>query len=71
MITVILKKEEYIDNALRKLKKLTEKTGLIKELKQRRRYEKPSRKKQKKYSLALKRFLKKKKLLKYNYKNDY
>ncbi len=61
MITITLKNGEYIDTALRRFKRLVEKTGLIKELKQRKRYEKPSKKKQKKLTLAIKRHLKKQK----------
>ena len=59
MITVILKDGEYIDVALRRLKRLVEKTGLIKELKQRKRYEKKSKEKQRKITSAIKRRLKK------------
>lgn len=59
MITIQLKNGEYIDTALRRFKRLIEKTGLIKELKQRKRYEKPSKEKQKKITAAIKRRLKK------------
>ena len=59
MITIILKNGEYIDTALRRFKRLIEKTGLIKELKQRKRYEKPSKERQRKITAAIKRRLKK------------
>ena len=62
MITVTLKNGEYIDTVLRRFKRLVEKTGLTKELKQRKRYEKPSREKQKKITSAIKRRLKKQKI---------
>ncbi len=45
MIEVRMKKGEQIDRALRKLKKKLDKEGVLKELRNRRHFEKPSEKK--------------------------
>lgn len=55
MITILIKNGEHIDSTLRKFKKTVEKTGLTKELRQRRRHEKQSKKKQRKIAAAIKR----------------
>jgi small subunit ribosomal protein S21 len=59
MITILLKNGEYIDSAIRRLKRTVEKSGLPKELRQRKRYEKPAKKKQRKLSASRKRTTKK------------
>ncbi|MBI1869927.1 MAG: 30S ribosomal protein S21 [Chlamydiae bacterium] len=48
MTKVILKKNESVDKALRRLKKKIDKEGIMKSLKQHRHYEKPSQKKRRK-----------------------
>ncbi len=45
MIEVRMKKGEQIDRALRRLKKKLDKEGVLKEIRNRRHYEKPSEKK--------------------------
>jgi small subunit ribosomal protein S21 len=61
MITVILKEGEYIDSAMRRLKRIVEKAGIPKELRQRKRYEKPTKKRQRKISASKARQVRKKK----------
>lgn len=48
MLEVKVKKDESIDKALRRFKKQCDKEELIKEMKKRERYEKPSEKRRKK-----------------------
>lgn len=47
MTEVKLRKGEFIDKALRRLKKKLDKEGILKEMKSRRYYEKPSEKRRK------------------------
>ncbi len=49
MLEVKVKKDESIDKALRRFKKQCDKEELIKEMKKRERYEKPSERRRKKY----------------------
>ncbi len=63
MITVIVNDNEQVESALRRLKRLVEKSGLIKELRLRERFEKFSKKKQRKMVAAKKREIKRQKLL--------
>jgi small subunit ribosomal protein S21 len=49
MLEVKVKKDESIDKALRRFKKQCDKEELIKEMKKRERYEKPSEKRRKKH----------------------
>jgi len=49
MLEVKVKKDESIDKALRRFKKQCDKEELIKEIKKRERYEKPSERRRKKY----------------------
>jgi small subunit ribosomal protein S21 len=55
MLEVKVKKDESIDKALRRFKKQCDKEELIKELKKRERYEKPSEKRRKKMSNSQKK----------------
>ncbi|HFL8819282.1 MAG TPA: 30S ribosomal protein S21 [Candidatus Azoamicus sp. OHIO2] len=59
MPSVIVKDNESIDVALRKLKRSVEKAGLPKELRRREFYEPPSKIKKRRISTAKKRLLKK------------
>ena len=52
MIEITLKKHEHIDKALRRLKKALDNEGTIRELKERKFYQKPSEKKRKKSARA-------------------
>ncbi len=56
---VIIKDGESLDFAIRKLKRMVEKTGLPKELRKREFYEPPSKVKKRNISTAKKRMLKK------------
>ena len=49
MLEVKVKKDESIDKAIRRFKKQCDKEELIKEIKKRERYEKPSERRRKKY----------------------
>lgn len=62
MITVLVNNGEFIESAIKKLKKLVEKSGLIKELRQRERFEKNSKKKQREIIASQKREIKRQKL---------
>ena len=62
MITVIVNENEPIDSAMRRLKRFVEKSGLIKELRQRERFEKPSKKRQREKVAAKKREIKRQKV---------
>jgi small subunit ribosomal protein S21 len=55
---VMIGKNETIDNALRRFKRLVEKEGIISELRKRDHYEKPSDKKKKRARAARLRLLK-------------
>lgn len=48
MPKVILKRNESVDKALRRLKKKIDKEGIMKQIKQHRHYEKPSQKRRRK-----------------------
>ncbi len=52
MLEVKVKKDESIEKALRRFKKQCDKEELIKEMKKRERYEKPSERRRKKYAKA-------------------
>jgi small subunit ribosomal protein S21 len=52
---VILKRNESVDRALKRLKKKIDKEGIMKSLKQHRHYEKPSQKKRRKMKEARKK----------------
>jgi len=55
MLEVRVKKDESIDKALRRFKKQCDKEELIKEMKRRERYEKPSEKRRKRLIKAQRR----------------
>jgi small subunit ribosomal protein S21 len=59
MAVVIVRDGEPFESALRRFKKLCERTGILSEIKRREHYEKPSVKKKKKILAAKKRALKK------------
>ena len=59
MPVVIVKDGESFESALRRFKKLCERTGILSEIKKREHYEKPSVKTKKKILAAKKRALKK------------
>lgn len=59
MAEVMVGKNETLDNALRRFKRLVEKEGIISELRKRDHYEKPSDKKKKRARAARLRLLKK------------
>ncbi len=59
MPVVIVKDGESFESALRRFKKLCERTGILSEIKKREHYEKPSVKRKKKILAAKKRALKK------------
>ena len=59
MAVVIVKDGESIESALRRFKKLCERTGIFSEVKRREHFEKPSVKRKKKILAAKKRALKK------------
>lgn len=59
MAEVMIGKNETLDNALRRFKRLVEKEGIISELRKRDHYEKPSDKKKKMARAARLRLLKK------------
>ena len=59
MPAVIVKENESFESALRRFKKLCERTGILSEIKKREHYEKPSVKRKKKILAAKKRALKK------------
>ena len=48
MTTIMLKRGEGVEKALRRLKKKMDKEGIMKHIKQHRHYEKPSQKKRRK-----------------------
>lgn len=52
MLEIRVKKDESIDKALRRFKKQCDKEELIKEMKKRERYEKPSERRRKKLAKA-------------------
>ncbi|MGH7900647.1 MAG: 30S ribosomal protein S21 [Thermodesulfobacteriota bacterium] len=52
MAEVIIGKNESIDNAIRRFKKIVEKEGIISEIKKRDHYEKPSERKKKRARAA-------------------
>jgi len=52
---VVLKKNEPVDKALRRLKKKIDKEGIMKQIKQHRHYEKPSQKRRRKMKDARKK----------------
>jgi small subunit ribosomal protein S21 len=58
MAEIVVGKNESIDNALRRFKRLVEKEGIIAELRKRDHYEKPSEKKKKRARAARLRLLK-------------
>lgn len=55
---VIVKKNESVDKALRRLKKKIDKEGIMKQIKQHRHYEKPSQKRRRKMKDLIKKALK-------------
>jgi small subunit ribosomal protein S21 len=59
MPVVIVKENESFESALRRFKKLCERTGILSEIKKREHFEKPSVKRKKKILAAKKRALKK------------
>jgi small subunit ribosomal protein S21 len=59
MSVVIVKENESFESALRRFKKLCERTGILSEIKKREHFEKPSVKRKKKILAAKKRALKK------------
>ncbi|NLW34234.1 30S ribosomal protein S21 [Syntrophorhabdus aromaticivorans] len=59
MPAVIIRDGESFESALRRFKRLCEKTGILSEVKKREHYEKPSVKRKKKMLAAKKRALKK------------
>ncbi|MCX8022499.1 MAG: 30S ribosomal protein S21 [Syntrophorhabdaceae bacterium] len=59
MPAVIVRDGESFESALKRFKKLCEKTGILSEIKKREHYEKPSVKKKKKMLAAKKRAMKK------------
>jgi small subunit ribosomal protein S21 len=59
MPVVIVRDGEPFESALRRFKKLCERTGILSEIKKREHYEKPSVKRKKKILAAKKRALKK------------
>ena len=59
MPAIIVRDGESFENALRRFKKLCERTGIFSEVKRREHYEKPSVKRKKKVLAAKKRALKK------------
>jgi len=59
MPVVIVKENESFESALRRFKKLCERTGILSEIKKRAHFEKPSVKREKKILAAKKRALKK------------
>ncbi len=59
MALVKVRKDESIDEALRRFKREVEKTGLFSEIKRREHYEKPSVRKKKKQEAARKKMKKK------------
>lgn len=63
MITVVVNEGELVDFAIRKLKRLVEKSGLIRELRQRERFEKPAKKRQREKIAAKKRELKRQRMV--------
>ncbi len=58
MAEVVIGKNESIDNALRRFKRIVEREGIIAELRKRDHYEKPSEKKKKRARAARLRLLK-------------
>jgi small subunit ribosomal protein S21 len=58
MAEIVIGKNESIDNALRRFKRMVEKEGIIAELRKRDHYEKPSEKKKKRARAARLRLLK-------------
>jgi small subunit ribosomal protein S21 len=58
MAEVVVGRNESIDNALKRFKRLVEKEGIIAELRKRDHYEKPSEKKKKRARAARLRLLK-------------
>jgi small subunit ribosomal protein S21 len=59
MPAVVIRDGESFESALRRFKKLCEKTGILSEIKKREHFEKPSVKRKKKLLAAKKRALKK------------
>jgi len=59
MAEVIIGKNETLDNALRRFKKLVEREGILSEIKKRNHYEKPSERKKKRARAAKIRSMKK------------
>ena len=59
MTLVIIRDGESFESALKRFKKLCERTGILSEIKRREHYEKPSVKRKKKILAAKKRALKK------------
>lgn len=62
MLYVIVNESEFVDSAIRRLKRLIEKSGILRELRQRERYEKPAKKRQREKTAAKKRELKRQRL---------
>ncbi|QQG46816.1 MAG: 30S ribosomal protein S21 [Candidatus Azosocius agrarius] len=63
MTYIIVRDGEHLDSAIRRLKRYVEKSGIPRELRQRERYEKPAKKRQRELAAAKKRQLKKQKNL--------
>ena len=60
MPTIVLKEFESFESALRRFKKIIDKTGLMNELREREAYEKPTTERKRKHQAAIKRHLKQK-----------
>lgn len=63
MTTVVVEPDESFENALKRFKKLCEKSGLLSELRKRQHYEKPSVKRKRKTLAARKKAKKRERLL--------
>ena len=61
MTYIIIREGEHLDSAIRRLKRYVEKAGIPRELRQRERYEKPAKKRQRELAAAKKRQLKRQK----------
>ena len=59
MPLIVVKEDESFENALRRFKRMCEKSGILSELKKRQHYEKPSAKRKRKAIAARKKMLRK------------
>lgn len=60
MTTIVLKDNESFESAVRRFKKIIDKSGLMNELREREAYEKPTTMRKRKHMAAVKRHLKQK-----------